>query len=171
MIGVAPFLGSYASVLRHTVEEVVEGCEAAQEQSGAELRAAVIREMGRGGEEEAGGVGDEAPSFTSLGEWMEEAAAEGAVVFVAVHGGVGEDGTLQGLLEERGIPFTGSGAAASRLCMDKVATGEAIKHVSAPRPPHLLCPPAPTLPLPFPPSWPLKASTPAPSCSFRSVSS
>ena len=131
---VLALFGSYASVLRHTVEEVVEGCEAAQDQRGRELRADVIREMGRGGGREEGvgvgvGVGDEIPSFTSLREWMDEAATEGAVVFFAVHGGVGEDGTLQGLLEERGIPFTGSGASASRLCMDKVATGEAIKHV------------------------------------------
>ncbi len=36
-----------------------------------------------------------------------------------VHGSFGEDGTLQGLLEMAGIPYTGSGVAASALAMDK----------------------------------------------------
>jgi len=41
------------------------------------------------------------------------------VVFVALHGRFGEDGQVQRLLEERGIPYTGSGAAASGTAMDK----------------------------------------------------
>lgn len=41
------------------------------------------------------------------------------LVFVALHGGSGEDGTIQGVLELAGIPFTGSGHAASAVCMDK----------------------------------------------------
>jgi D-alanine-D-alanine ligase len=39
-----------------------------------------------------------------------------------IHGTFGEDGQLQALLEERGIPYTGAGVAASRLCFDKGAT-------------------------------------------------
>lgn len=45
---------------------------------------------------------------------------------MAVHGGVGEDGTLQALLHSHGATFTGSAAAASRTCMDKVATGQVV---------------------------------------------
>jgi D-alanine-D-alanine ligase len=41
------------------------------------------------------------------------------VVFVALHGGIGEDGTLQALLDLAGIPYTGSGMLASALAMDK----------------------------------------------------
>ncbi|MCP5144242.1 MAG: D-alanine--D-alanine ligase [Gammaproteobacteria bacterium] len=41
------------------------------------------------------------------------------VVFPAVHGSPGEDGTLQGLLETMQIPFVGSGVAASVLAMNK----------------------------------------------------
>jgi D-alanine-D-alanine ligase len=41
------------------------------------------------------------------------------VVFVALHGGIGEDGTLQGLLDLAGIAYTGSGMLASALAMDK----------------------------------------------------
>lgn len=42
------------------------------------------------------------------------------VVFNALHGRFGEDGTVQGLLEMMGIPYTGSGVLASALGMDKI---------------------------------------------------
>jgi D-alanine-D-alanine ligase len=42
--------------------------------------------------------------------------------FIALHGRFGEDGTLQGILEWLGIPYTGSGVLASALAMDKVRT-------------------------------------------------
>src|SRR3954469_10262615 len=43
-------------------------------------------------------------------------------VFIILHGGDGEDGTVQGALETMGIPYTGSGVMASALCMDKLRT-------------------------------------------------
>lgn len=43
-------------------------------------------------------------------------------VFIALHGRYGEDGTLQGVLEQLGIPYTGSGVMASAIGMDKVYT-------------------------------------------------
>jgi D-alanine-D-alanine ligase len=39
--------------------------------------------------------------------------------FIALHGTLGEDGAIQGLLEIMGIPYTGSGITASALCMNK----------------------------------------------------
>ncbi|MGW8322553.1 MAG: D-alanine--D-alanine ligase family protein, partial [Thermodesulfobacteriota bacterium] len=42
------------------------------------------------------------------------------VAFLALHGGAGENGAVQGLLEVMGIPYTGSGILASALAMDKV---------------------------------------------------
>src|SRR5690349_20117215 len=39
------------------------------------------------------------------------------VFFLALHGGAGEDGTLQGLLSASGRAYTGSGVQASALCM------------------------------------------------------
>ena len=42
------------------------------------------------------------------------------VVFIALHGRLGEDGTIQAILEEIGVPYTGSGVEASRLAIDKV---------------------------------------------------
>lgn len=43
-------------------------------------------------------------------------------VFIALHGSYGEDGTLQGALEQLGIPYTGPGVMASSIAMDKVMT-------------------------------------------------
>ncbi|MBI4579070.1 MAG: D-alanine--D-alanine ligase [Planctomycetes bacterium] len=44
------------------------------------------------------------------------------LVFIALHGAFGEDGRVQRILDERGIRYIGSGAAASAMAMDKVAT-------------------------------------------------
>ena len=46
------------------------------------------------------------------------------IVFLALHGRFGEDGTIQAMLEELDIPYTGSGVSASRLAMDKIASRE-----------------------------------------------
>ncbi len=46
-------------------------------------------------------------------------AAELDVAFLALHGRMGEDGKVQGLLEVMGIPYTGSGVMASALAMNK----------------------------------------------------
>jgi len=42
--------------------------------------------------------------------------------FLALHGGIGENGAIQGMLEVLGIPYTGSGVLASALAMDKEAS-------------------------------------------------
>lgn len=46
-------------------------------------------------------------------------AADIEVAFLALHGRMGEDGKVQGLLEVMGIPYTGSGVLASALAMNK----------------------------------------------------
>ena len=48
-------------------------------------------------------------------------AAGIGLAFLALHGKHGEDGTIQGLLEILGVPYTGSGVLASALAMDKIA--------------------------------------------------
>jgi D-alanine-D-alanine ligase len=60
------------------------------------------------------------------------------VVFPVLHGTWGEDGQLQTILEQRKIPFVGSGAAASRLGMDKAATKVAWEQAGLPTPPYEL---------------------------------
>ena len=47
------------------------------------------------------------------------ATRESDAVFIGLHGGQGEDGTLQALLDLTGVPYTGSGHLASALAMDK----------------------------------------------------
>ncbi len=43
-------------------------------------------------------------------------------VFIALHGRYGEDGCVQGLLEQMQVPYTGSGVMASAIAMDKIMT-------------------------------------------------
>jgi D-alanine-D-alanine ligase len=52
-----------------------------------------------------------------------------ACVFNALHGRLGEDGTVQGMLELLGLPYTGSGVLASALCMDKARAGKVMAGV------------------------------------------
>lgn len=49
-------------------------------------------------------------------------------VFLALHGGIGENGAIQGMLDVLGIPYTGSGVLASALAMDKEASKKVFKH-------------------------------------------
>jgi len=52
---------------------------------------------------------------------------EAEVIFLALHGGQGEDGTVQAVLDVIGIPYTGSGPLASALAMDKEPLEEALR--------------------------------------------
>lgn len=77
----------------------------------------------------ANGVGSAPPSLEALaglearslspvlGTMPEVTDAD--CVFLALHGGQGEDGTVQALLDMVGVPYTGSGHLASALAMDK----------------------------------------------------
>jgi D-alanine-D-alanine ligase len=56
------------------------------------------------------------------------------VIFPVLHGKFGESGELQEILEQRKLPFVGSGSKASRLGMDKVATKEAWQRAGLPTP-------------------------------------
>lgn len=69
-----------------------------------------------------------AKALKSRGLQISEVVLEGSrlelpertdLVFNLIHGTFGEDGTLQQELDARGIPYTGSGAASSRLAFDK----------------------------------------------------
>lgn len=118
-----------ARLWSETPSNAARGIHAASCSSGA----ATSEDGSAGSHALAGPSGRGSARRFSLGDWVEEAKGAGAVVFLAVHGGIGEDGTIQGILEEHGVPYTGSGSAASRLCMDKVATADAISHVRSSR--------------------------------------
>jgi D-alanine-D-alanine ligase len=62
------------------------------------------------------------------------------VLFLALHGGTGEDGTLQALLDLVGIPYTGSGHMASAIAMDKDVTKRILRAAGVPTPDWLMAP-------------------------------
>jgi D-alanine-D-alanine ligase len=59
------------------------------------------------------------------------------VVFVAMHGPYGEDGTIQGLLEVLGLPYTGSDVEASAISMNKIRCKEVYMHHRIPTPKYM----------------------------------
>ena len=62
--------------------------------------------------------------------------AELDAVFLALHGRLGEDGCIQGMLELAGIPYTGASVLASALAMDKVMAKELFLLHNVPTPPY-----------------------------------
>lgn len=58
--------------------------------------------------------------------------------FIALHGGAGEDGRVQQQLERLGVPYTGSGPAASWLAMSKSASKERFLQAGVPTPEYAL---------------------------------
>lgn len=57
---------------------------------------------------------------------------------LALHGEFGEDGTIQKILEDKSIPYSGSGPSSSALCMNKALTKGLLKENGLPTPPWLL---------------------------------
>lgn len=60
------------------------------------------------------------------------------VAFIALHGRFGEDGQVQELLEQAGVPYTGSDVASSRLAISKSATKERLLLNGVPTAPYVL---------------------------------
>ncbi len=60
--------------------------------------------------------------------------------FLALHGGAGEDGRMQGLLEMTGIPYTGSGVLGSALAMDKDVAKRLLVAAGVPTPDWMMAP-------------------------------
>lgn len=58
------------------------------------------------------------------------------VAFLALHGRLGEDGCIQGMLEVMGIPYTGSSVLGSALAMDKLKAKEMFRLHNVPTPPY-----------------------------------
>ena len=84
--------------------------EAALLAAGVGLAPPSLEQLGRLGR----GTGSISPELAS---WPEVRSAD--VVFIALHGGQGEDGSVQALLDLAGIRYTGSGPLGSALAMDK----------------------------------------------------
>jgi len=89
---------------------------------------------GRGGSGRPGGA---AAGGAAAERWKSALLRERSridAVFVALHGGDGEDGTVQGWLEKAGLPFTGSGSLASGMAMDKAWAKKLFRLFDVPTP-------------------------------------
>ncbi|MCR4438856.1 MAG: D-alanine--D-alanine ligase [bacterium] len=93
------------------------------------------------------GIGPEPPSLEELPRdfgqhyirCIDYLAHQGIdVVFNGLHGGAGEDGTIQGLLDLAGLPYTGTGVLGSALAMNKVASKRIFERVGIRTPEWLL---------------------------------
>lgn len=93
---------------------------------------------------DAEGVDLTPATITTLVELSPRAAV------IALHGVGGEDGTVQGLLELLGIPYTGSGVLASALAIDKVRSKRMFEQAGVPTPRWTVAAPGATS---LPPDW------------------
>ena len=73
--------------------------------------------------------GDVSAILSAFGE-----GARPDVVFIALHGGAGENGTVQGLLELLGVPYTCSGVLASALALNKIIAKKLFERAGIPTP-------------------------------------
>lgn len=60
------------------------------------------------------------------------------IAFIAMHGRGGEDGFIQSILEEIGVPYTGSGVRASQMAFNKILSQRAFKQAGLPVPAHVI---------------------------------
>jgi len=100
-----------------------------------------------------GTVGVAPPSVDALAERERQMLSEGLaeltavrdadVLFLAVHGGALEGGTLQAILDVVGVPYTGSGPLASALAMDKDLSKRLFRATGVPVPAWFMAPVAP----------------------------
>ncbi len=99
----------------------------------------------------AAGVGSHPPALADLAQmrhrsltadWISHPDIRNAeCVVLGLHGGQGEDGTVQAALDLAGVPYSGSGHLASALAMDKHLTKIVLRHVGVPTADWVMAPP------------------------------
>jgi len=121
----------YSYTLNHTVDEILAHCAVAQTTT-MRLKTLVPPLRQRLGLAPLAANADLMPRRMSLKQFCEETRDENAFAFIALHGGEGEDGTIQAEFDRFGLAYNGSGPEASRLCMDKDETGDVIRALNDP---------------------------------------
>lgn len=115
----------YHLALSHTVEEIAENCknypQAKQRLASFEARARI--RLGLSSHPDSVEFG--APKCLSLNDFIDSAQ----FVFIALHGGFGENGELQAMLQARGVAFNGSTSTVAQLCMNKWATARRVREL------------------------------------------
>lgn len=118
----------YAQALHHTVEEIADACRRSAEIEPrlAQFRSEILAKLRIPNQLRT------ETHFVPRKLTLEQFIAESKLVFIGLHGGMGEDGRFQQRLEATGVSYTGSQPIASLLMMDKYATAEAIKAAAIP---------------------------------------
>ncbi len=113
----------YSYILNHTVEEIIANAQNAQIDV---VRLSFLIEKVK--IKLCLNEGDATEEFFIPRKFpMDVMLSKFPFVFLALHGGIGEDGTIQKILKEKKVKFNGPGVVASKLCMDKWETNETIK--------------------------------------------
>jgi D-alanine-D-alanine ligase-like ATP-grasp enzyme len=121
----------YTYALNHTVEEIYENClTASATVDRLETFVQLIRQQL--GLDNKYCVKDNLPHKNSLSGFLAETKQQKAFLFLGLHGGEGENGTLQQLLDAQQIVYNGSGPETSELCMNKFLTGLAVAKIGNP---------------------------------------
>lgn len=109
----------YAQALHHTVEEIADACARSGEIEPrlAPLRAIIRQRL------QLDQTFLSQTQFTPRKLTLSDFISQSKLVFIGLHGGMGENGELQQRLEQAGVAYTGSGPTASALMMDKYRTG------------------------------------------------
>ncbi len=116
----------YAYSLNHTVEEIHENCLIAEEN--AKRIEACLRDIKNRllFAPKNYSPQENLPQKLSLEEFLELSKQKNAFVFLALHGGEGENGVIQKKLDTYQLLYNGSCPKASEVCMDKFLTGQVI---------------------------------------------
>ncbi len=111
----------YVYTMNHTVEEIKYNCEyAVQFHNNLGLYVNNVRtKLGLSNTYKI-----EIPHRLEFDDFLDDVKSKDAFLFLGLHGGIGEDGSIQALLEKRGIEYNGSNSAVSSLCMNKYASGK-----------------------------------------------
>ncbi len=109
----------YQYTMNHTVEEIKDNCEDASRitKSLEDYKNDIQQRLGLN-------ANLEMPQKVAVEEFLQDVKNNNGFIFLALHGGIGEDGTIQGLLESHNIKYNGSDSSTSSLCMNKYNTGK-----------------------------------------------
>ena len=127
----------YSYILNHTVEEIIENAENAPRDMGKlfflieKVKIKLFLHPSDITED----------FFLPKKYHLNQILKKHPFIFLALHGGAGEDGRIQKILEDKKIKFNGPGSVSSKLCMDKWLTNETIRQALIPGvsvPPHIL---------------------------------
>ena len=118
----------YSYIIDHTVEEIYENCMTSQISS-QRIDSMVMEIRNQLSLQEKYIPSEELPERMTFEQFLNYVKQEGMFVFLALHGGDGENGEIQQRLDAYGIQYNGSGYFGSQICIDKALTGHAVEKI------------------------------------------